>query len=309
MALFGWHRGTVSMALLAGGLLGGYGAALLLFRPVGSVLVAVAGLPGVVAYPLAGMVALVAVSSAVSWYARGRRRERAKRMDSGWAPPAWDAPGGMVLGASYGAALALIGAWAAGSLGGLYGSGNADGIRSSFTGRASAVVTERALTVGTRAMVGDPFVARTMAHMVADPVEATEAMQDIMSDQRVQELARSGALLRAASSQDPAELARSASVRALAADERFVSMLRDFGVLRAGGATATPEEVAAAITREAGPVLRSVERLRNDGEVQAIVTSSSFREALEEGSYLDVARDARFARLFERVLEELREHR
>ena len=215
----------------------------------------------------------------------------------------------MVLGAAYGAALALVIAWAAASLGGLYGGRNVDGIRSSLTGRASAVVTERAVSLGTRAVVDDPFVARTMAHMVADPVAATEALNGVLSDARVQQLAGSGALQRAAASQDPAALARDPSLVALAADAGFVSMLRDFGVLGSGSGTATPTEVAEAITREAGPVLRSVEALKKDEEIRSIVADPSFRAALERGDYLDLARDERFTRLFERVLEELRRHR
>jgi hypothetical protein len=309
MATFGWLRGTVAMALWAGGLLAGYGGALLLFRPVGSLLAQVSGLPAMATYPFAGFLVFVLVSSGVGWYARGRRRQRARRMDKGWEPPAWDAPGGLLLGATYGGVLALILAWAAGSIGGLYGSGNGEAIRSSLTGRAGTAVAEQALSLGTQAMVGDPFVARTMAHVVADPVKATEALQEVMSDARVVELARSDVLRRAAASQDPDELARSAPVRALAADDQFVSVLREFGVLRDGSGTVTPEEISAALVREAGPVLRSVDALKNDEEVLSMLGSASFREALEQGDYGDLARDQRFTRLIERILEEVRRQR
>ena len=59
MGLYGRRRGTVGMALIAGGLFGGYLAALLLFRPVGSLIASLSGLPGIVAYPLGGMVVLL----------------------------------------------------------------------------------------------------------------------------------------------------------------------------------------------------------------------------------------------------------
>jgi len=309
MAMFGWRRGTVSMALWAGGLVGGYAAALLLFRPVGSLLAGASGLPQIAAYPLAGMIVLIGVSSAVSWYARRLRRERATKMAGGWEPPAWDAKGGMVLGAAYGGALALIVTWAVAGLGGLYAHRDVDGIRSSMTGRASAAVTEQALSIGTRAMVGDPFVARSMAHVVADPAAATESLNVLMADVRLQQLLQSGALRQAAASEDPTALARDPSLVALAGDEAFVSVLRDFGVLQGGSGPATPAEVSEAITREAGPVLRSVEVLKNDPEIRSILSNPSFRDALEEGEYLSLAQDERFTRLFERVLEELRRHR
>ena len=58
-AALGWRRGAGNMALWATGLVGGYVTALLLFRPVGSLLATSSGLPDLLAYPVAGTAILL----------------------------------------------------------------------------------------------------------------------------------------------------------------------------------------------------------------------------------------------------------
>jgi hypothetical protein len=306
MAILGRSRGTIGMGLLAAGLVGGYATALILARPIGSLLAGASGLPEIMAYPLAGMIVLFAASTGINIFARRWRRERAFKMENGWEPPAWDANGGTALGVGYGVILAMILAWMGSSLGGLSGQGQGlESVRSSLIGRASSVVTEQAFSLAARGWAGDRFTSRAMAHFVADPAGATEALNAVMADERVERLFASGAIQRAAVSGNPDLLARDPSLAALARDEVFVTALRDFGVLEAGEGPAPPAEVSAAITREVGPVVRSVESLKRDEEIQRIIQSPSFRGALERRDYMALARDPGFEHIFERVMEEL----
>lgn len=297
------------MALLAGGLVGGYLAALLLFRLLGGLIGSATGLPGVVTYPFAGMAVLFAVSGVISHYARRHRKERAFKIENGWEPPPSDRMGGMALGGAYGVAIALIIAWAGMSLGGLYGGREMQTIRNSATARASTVAVQRAISVGARAVVVDHFVASSIGRMVADPFSAIGDLNGVMALPDMQALLGSGALQQAARLQDARALAAHPALVALAGDENFASAMRTFGLLGAGSGPADPTQIAEAIIREAGPALRSVDALASDPEVSAILSSADFRDTWEQGDFMRMAQGADFRRLFDRVLVELRRSR
>lgn len=304
-AAFGWRRGAVNMALWTTGLVGGYVAALLLFRPVGSLLAAGTGLPELLAYPLAGMTVLLLTSFLVNRYARRFRKERALKIENGWAPPGWDPFVGLALGGLYGGTVVMIVAWAASSLGGLFGGGSSE-VRSSLVGRASAAASQQVVRVAAQTMLGDPLVSNAVARMLADPQGATEAITAALDDPRLRQLAESESIREAIKSGDMMTLTRNPTIAALAADEAFVTTLRDFGVLERGSGPVSAEALSGAITSRAGPALRSVEALRNDPEIQEILSGGPVRAALESGDYADFVRSVEFARLFDRVLEELR---
>jgi len=310
MALFGRARGTVGMLLLAGGLCGGYLAALLLFRPLGRLVSSMSGFPGIIAYPLAGMGALFVVSTAVSHIARKHRRERAlKAEDADWQPTRNDEIGGMVLGGAYGLALAVIISWAGMSLGGLLGSMELPAVRESLTGRLSTGAVRRAIAVPARAVVGDGFVASGVARVVADPFMAIGALNGIMSDSGVRSLLGSGVIQEAARMQDASLLAGNSTVVDLAGNETFASAMRTFGLLDGGSGAADPTVLAEAIVREAGPALRSIDALTSDPEVSSILESPAFRQTWDQADFMRMAQGADFRRLFDRVLEELRKNR
>lgn len=297
------------MALLAGGLVGGYLAALLLFRPLGGVLISLSGLPGLVAYPLAGMVVLFVMSAVFGRLARRHRRERKLKIEDDWEPSQRDEIGGMVLGGAYGLIIILVVSWAAVSLGGLYGGREVQAVRESVTGRVSTEATQRAVAVGARAVVRDPFVAQSVARMVADPLTAIEGLNEVMANPQMQSLLSSGAMQEAAQLQDASALESNPALVALAGDEAFASAMRTFGLVEDGSGGVDPAELAEAIIQEAGPALRSVEALANDPEVQNVLTSAAFREVWEQGDFMRLARGAEFRGLFERVLTELRRDR
>ena len=304
-AAFGWRRGAVNMALWATGLVGGYVAALLLFRPVGSLLAASTGLPAVVAYPLAGTAVLLLTSSLVNGLARRFRKARASKIEDGWAPPGWDPFVGLALGGLYGGTVAIIVAWAASSLGGLYGSG-ASQVRSSLVGRASVPAIQQAVRVAAKIMLGDPLVSNAVARLIADPQGGIEALNAALDDPRLRELAESESILEVIRSGDPSALTRNPTIAALAADETFMTTLRHFGVLERGSGPVSAEALSRAITTRAGPALRSVEALRNDPEIQEIMSGGPARAALESRDYVSLVTSEEFARLSDRVIEELR---
>ena len=311
MGLYGWHRGAVGMALIAAGLFGGYVAALLLFRPLGRLVSSFSGMPELVAYPLAGIVALMVVSAGVNWLARRHRRGRAAKRaeDDDWEPAQADRIGGAALGGAYGIAIAVVVSWAGMSLGGLYRSDALPSVRESVTGRLSTEIVQRAVAVPARAVVGDRFVASGVAHMVADPFMAIDALNGVMANADMQELLGGGVLLEAARLQDPSRLAANASLRELADNEQFASAMRTFGLVDRGTGSVDPGEVADAIIREAGPALRSVDQLMADPEIAGILESDAFRRTWEEGDFMRMVREAEFRQLFDRVLEELRRNR
>lgn len=303
-AVFGWRRGSVNMALWAMGLVGGYVASLLLFRPLGSFLAANTGLP-LLAYPVAGMAVLLLTSSLVNGLARRFRKERAFKIENGWAPPVSDRLLGVVLGGAYGGAVVLIVAWAASSLGGLFG-GGAPAVRSSLVGRTSVPAVQQAVRVAARIMLGDPLVSSAVARMLADPAGSIEAINVGLDDPRLRELAESESILEAIRSGEAGNLIRNPTIAALAADETFVTTLRHFGALERGSGPVSAETLAEAITTQAGPALRSVEALRNDEEIQEILSGGPARTALDSRDYASLIRSDKVARVAERLLEELR---
>ena len=309
MGFLGRSRGTLGMALLAGGLFGGYLAALLLFRPLGGIVASASGLPGIVAYPLGGMAALFVVSTVTSWFARRHRRERASKVEDGWEPSRNDRLGGMALGGAYGVAIAVIISWAGTSLAGLYGDRELPVVRESVIGRVSTGAVQRAVTIPARAVVGDRFVASGVARMVADPRRAIEGLSGVMADTDMQSLLSSGAMQEAARLQDTSLLAQNASLVALAGKEDFASAMRTFGLLDGESGAVDPTELAEAIISKAGPALRSIDALASDPNVTRVLEGGAFREIWEQGDFMRLAQGAEFRGLFDRVLEELRRNR
>ena len=305
VAAFGWRRGAANMALWAAGLVGGYLAALLLFRPVGSLLAAATGLPALLTYPLAGTALLFLTSSLVNWQARRVRRGRAVKIEKGWAAPGWDRFLGFALGGSYGITVVIIVAWAVSSLGGLFG-GGASQVRSSLVGRASVPAAQRAFQVAAKTMIGDPLVSNAVARTLADPLGAAEALDAALDDPRLRELVESEFIREAIMSGDVISLTQNPTIAALAADEAFVRTLRDFRLLERGSGPVSAEALSEAITSRASPALRSVEALRNDSEIQQMLSGEWARDALESGDYVGLVASEEFSRLFDRVLEEFR---
>ena len=306
VAAFGWRRGAANMALWAAGLLGGYLVALLLFQPVGSLLAATTALPALLTYPLAGTALLFLTSSLVNWQARRVRKGRADKIEKGWAAPRWDRLLGFALGGSYGVTVVIIVAWAVSSLGGLFG-GGASQVRSTLVGRAAVPAAQQAFRVAAQTMIGDPLVSDAAARTLADPLAATEALEAALDDPRLRELVESASIREAIMSGDAISLTRNPTIAALAADEAFVRTLRDFGLLERGSGPVSAEALSEAVTSRAGPTLRSVEALRNDSEIQQMLSGEWARDALESGDYVGLVVSEEFSRLSDRVLEEFRQ--
>jgi hypothetical protein len=304
-AAFGWRRGAANMALWAAGLVGGYIAALLLFRPVGSLLASSSGLPELLTYPVAGMAVLFLTSSLVNWQARRVRKRRAAKIEDGWEPPGWERLVGLTLGGSYGVTVVIILAWAASSLGGLFG-GGAPAVRSSLVGRVAVPAAQQAFRVAAQTLLGDPLVSNAVARALADPLAATQAIDDALSDSRLHELAESESVREAIMSGDANSLTRNPTIAALAADEALLPTLRDFGLLERGSGPVSAEALSEAITSRARPAIRAVEAIRNDEEIQDILDGEWARSALESGDYVALLVSDEFSRLSDRVLEEFR---
>ncbi len=303
-AAYGWRRGAVGMAFAAVGLFSAYVAALLLSQPLGGWINTRFSFPSLFSYALAGMAIFMVASALVRGLGRRQRRKRRERLKEDWIPPAWDRWGGAGLGVLYGLGIAIFFGWAAGALLAERESGAL--IRKSLVGRASAPLMEKTVYLVARPVLGDRLVSDYLAHAVTDPVGTREATQTLANDERVRALLADVGVKRAIKSGDAGALAQEPLISALAGDDTFVRAARRVGLISQAKGSLTPEALAADLAQRTGPILRTVDALRSDSQVQAMLEDRRLQEAVQGGNFLKVVSDPRFSDLFERFRTELR---
>lgn len=300
----GWSRGTKPMVLWALSLVVGSVAGALLARPVGAWLAPRVGLPLLAAVPLAGLVAAGLATGLVRSAAQRASRARASLLEAGWQPPPWDPWGGASVGVLCGTGFVLVAAWVGIATGRLHG--HEDRIRASLVGRTAVHVGEPAIRLLAGGAVDNTVMAATVAYLMSDPRRAEETLGALVRDPRVRELASDPGVREELAAADAGALSRAPALRALAADAAFVTAARRVRILpEADAPTVSPEELAGSVAERLGPLLRALDMVAKDPEVQALVADPEFRDALARGDLTALLAKGRLDGIARRVTAEL----
>lgn len=300
-AAIGWRRGTLLMALSVAGIVAGYVAAVILFRPAGSLLARVVSVPPILAMPLAGMLVMFVVSAAIKFASKRAARERSFKIQNGWEPPRADQAGGAALGSAWAALIVLVVAWAVMSLRSIAHVG--PDIERSMTGRAATAALGKAFYAVAKRATGDPLIARLSSLLASRPTDGARTLQALVGNQHVHSLLTDPALLGALARGDASALAASSQVQGLAADAGFMDAARQLGLSAGQGGA---QSLAAGLVEGAGPLARSVESLREDPAVRDLLNDPGLRQRFEQGDVQGLLTDARFNQLAGRILQSLR---
>lgn len=302
-AYLGWRRGTLLTALSGAGLFAGYLAAIFFYRPIGEAIGAGFNLPAIVGYSVGGLFALVTTNIVVSLIARQVRKGRARLKKDGLHPTVVDRTGGAAIGAVWGGAIVVLIAWGGAVLQGL--TDGRLGLGDSVSGRLSAGVIERVVHEVSRRATGDDFLASVVAFAAVDPQKGAEAINRLVSDNRLQALFRDGALRDAIVNSDVASVAQNPLIQSLLSDESFVKAASQLHLIDGFEAGGSVTEAAEQLTERIGPLVRTVERLSHDGEFQRILRESNIVQRFQQGDVVDLIRDPDFEELFGRLREAL----
>lgn len=298
----GWRRGTVSTALALLGLVGGYIGAIVLYRPLGSLLHRVWNVPPFLAAPLGGAIALFGVSLALRIVAWKVNKIIALRRLAGWSPSTPDRAGGAVLAGLWALGLIIAAGWGVMTLHSFTRQG--PDISDSLTGRVTTWATRRVTFAASRRLAGDPMVATMMATLAADPQRGSEALRMLATDMRVRGLVTDPATRAALAGGDEDALARSPAVRAIAADTALSGAARRLGIIDESTTSAT---LARDLAARAGPLARTIETMRDDPEMQRLLRDPAMQRRLAQGNVNALLTDSAFNRVVSRTFELLRQ--
>ena len=301
LAYFGWRRGTILTALSGSSLLVGYLGALLLYRPLGQLLRGVFSVPSILAFPLGGMVAVIAISLLLRIVAARLKIRRLKRLDKGWTPSTRDRTGGAVLGAVRGTAIVVFLAWAAIVVHGLTGQG--PDVEKTLAGRLTSAVVGRATYILAERFTGNEVLASTMSMASVRPGEAAETVSRLVGDPRLRALFQDRALRAAIMRSDFASVAGHPAIRDLARDPKFLDAAERVRLVGDLGGNAAQSEVTQQLAERIAPMIRTAETLSRDNTVQQILQNPRFLEKLQGGDIGTLATDPEFNRLAEKIVE------
>lgn len=304
MAVSGWRRGTAITVVAASGLVGGYLMALGLYRPLGRWVTGLFNLPPILAYPLAGMGVMLAVSFALRYGAFRLSVQRARLRDEGWRPPRSDRIGGAAIGTLWGVGLAVVVAWGAIVLTGL--SARGPNVEASVSGRlAAAAVGKTVYAIGLRA-TGDRMLASALSAMAATPRDAIASLNRLFGDARVLTLLQDPGVRASVARADVNAVSTQAAVRALAGDVELLEAAQHMGMVGDVGANPAQRELSRQLIDRMAPTLRAVQQLAGDDEVMRLVRESDVAGRLERGDAAGLVVDPEFNRLAERILDAVR---
>ncbi len=321
-AAIGWRRGVLLTVLPLVGLVAGYGAALLLYRPLATPLTE-RGVPPLPAYAVAGLaVFLVAVAffRGLAWWVRRRRAagpsdfELALRGESDaeaeWETTSYRGPaladrvGGAVLSALWAFGVVMVVVWAAESFVAVKGS---EAPASSVTGRTAGRVAGAVAEYVTESRLGDAFTASAAGALFRDPGAFRRMLDRLADKEDFRRLVSDPDIPRLLAEGRVAELAARPELARLLDDPEFRDALRRVGVVGEGPLSA--EELAGALSRALGPVARAAESLRRDGDMEAALERLDLAGRLRDGRLMGALTDADFAAVVSRVADGLRQAR
>ena len=301
LTYLGWRRGTILTALSGVSLLVGYLGAFLLYRPLGQLLRGAFSVPSILAFPLGGMVAVLAISLLLRIVAARLKVHRLKRLDKGWTPSTVDRTGGAMLGAVWATALVVFLAWAAIVVHGMTGQG--PNVENTLAGRLTSAVVGRAAYMVAKRFTGDEVLASTMSLAAVRPVEAAETVSRLLSDPRLRALFEDRALRAAIVRSDFASVTGHPAIRDLARDPRFLDAAERIRLVGDLSGDAPQSEVTEQLVERIAPMVRTAETLSRDGDIQQILQNPRFLEKLQGGDIGTLATDPEFNRLAEKIVE------
>ncbi|MFQ5550610.1 MAG: hypothetical protein ACE5FJ_05185, partial [Gemmatimonadales bacterium] len=159
-----------------------------------------------------------------------------------------------------------------------------------------------------RSMLGDDMLASAIASVVVNPAVASESLGQLVSDPRFQALLRDGDLRNAIAHNDYQALARNPVFSELIADRDFLDAAEDVNLIGNLREDAHPFMVTQQLTDRIAPLVRSVESLSHDPEIQRILHDPNFASVFERGDLGALVGNEDVNRLLQRVLETLREN-
>lgn len=302
LGLWGWRRGLLQSLLSLVALAAGYGAALLLYQPVGALLVAQTSLQPLLAYPAAGLLAFLlaqVVVGAAAALIRSRRRRQAVRPRH-----VGSRIGGALIGALYGAGLVCLAIWlllAAQAL----APEHAPDVRSTRLGRAAAPLAGRVTYAIVERASGSDDLAGAARQLVRQPRSAQRLLH-VAGDRRMRAVLTDGKLLRAMARSDWRTLRRSKALAALAGDEDFVGAAQEAGLIEPSAERPAPEAVRRQLVEQLAPLARTVVALADDPEVRRLLAEPELRRRIEQQRLLELVNDPAFNRLVSIVVQRMR---
>lgn len=179
LAYVGWRRGAVLMALSLLGFVGGYTAAMFLHRPVGGLMARFAGMPEVLAYPVAGVLVMLVVGLTFRFVRRRYVLRRARDEREGWEASRLYRGGGAAIAGVVAVGIAMVVVWIATVVTELSGR-RVPMLAESYTGRLGAAAAEKSVYGAARLAGLDPQVASGIAGVMARPGRAAQALQSVL---------------------------------------------------------------------------------------------------------------------------------
>lgn len=299
-AVIGARRGSLAMALSFAAVFAGYACAWLLFRPLGGAMGRAFHLAPVFAMPIAALAVLLVVTAIVKLVAHRIASRRAAASAVGQAMSVLDRAGGAALGAAFAWIIVAVLAWAAGSASALLGRG--PDIAGTLTGRLAARTIRGASALIVRRASGSPMASRLMAAMAANPGAAVAALNGVLGNPEVRRLWTDAALRKAITNGDAQALAASPAMQALAGNRAFTDGVQRLGLVTAQGDGAIDAKTLAA---QLSPVMRSIESVRGNPDVQRQLADPHMRQLLESRNVPAMLADPAFNTLIGRLFSQL----
>jgi len=264
----------------------------------------VAGIPLLVAIPLAGFLVVGVAAGVTRGAARRVGRERKVMLANGWEPPPWDRWGGAALGAVSGTGVILFAAWVGNATGNLH---HRDAeLRASVVGRAAAQVGEPVVRMVAGEALGNAVMASTAAYLMSDPEEARETLGALVRDPRVRSVASDPGVREALVAGNVGALSRVPDLRELARDPAFVTVARRIRLApEGGGEVISPQELAEAVAERLGPLARAADALAKNPDVQRALQDPALEEALARGEIGALISQGKLDELMRHVSREL----
>ncbi len=300
-AYFGWRRGLLQAVLALLGVVAGYLAAYLLYRPLGDLLASLLSLQPLLAYPLGGMTAFFLAPILVGLVSLILRRRARRR---GALPPALPSRvGGAVVGGLWGAAFSLLIVWALVLVQAL--SPDLPDARGSLAGRLATPLSARLFSAAARQASGSEALAGVAGRFAGDPIAVSKGLGAVLDHEGVQSMLKDPRVARALAS-GRAGAGESAGVRTLAGDRRFLEAARAAGFVSIPPDGLTPEDARRQVAAGLAPLARTVQTLARDPEVQRLLGDRDLVGRIERRELLGLMNDQRFNRLATIILTQLR---
>lgn len=301
----GWRRGSVLMALSLLGFIAGYGAAIFLYRPVGGLLVSFAGVPGVLAYPIGGVLAMLAVGLTVRFVRRRYVYRRLRDEMDGWKASQLYRGGGAALGVVVAAGIVLVAGWMATvvtELGGRPVPGLADG----YTGRAGAAAAEKTIYLALRLASLEPQVAASISGVMARPGRAAAAVRDVLRSDVFASLRDDPTFRDAFFGGDAAGLAGHPMTDRMLQDPSFQHAFELLNVTEGAGELGQRTQGLAATL---GTLGGSLQGMRDDGVLHENPLAAQIQDGISSGTLdlVSVTRSPQLGSLLQRINASFRE--